>query len=128
MSNPNLPEVSKATQFTSENQPANNGRKKNLFNYLKEDYHLSQSDLENIINNIASMSLEQYKELQIKIKNRDESIKDMPVIYIKLFDAFSKAKIDDILKLMRATGKGIEKQQVGIDPNDNKLEVIIKRI
>ena len=95
----------KATQFTSENQPANKGRKKNKFTYLKEDTELSQNDFENIINYISSLPLLKYKEIIEKIKNKSTELDDMPIIIYKIIEAYSKADLDDIIKLMKAAGK-----------------------
>ena len=117
MSNPNITEVSKGTQFSATNQPENAGRKKNVLTYLKEDFNLSQSDIDNIINYISMMSISEYKDLIDKIKNNDESIKSMPVIMLKFVEAYGKAKINDVITILRASGKATEKRDVSGDIN-----------
>ena len=110
----------KATQFTSENQPANKGRKKNKFTYLKEDTELSQNDFENIINNLSNMTVEEF-DLMTKDKTK---ARQMPMIYYKLMEAYAGAKLDDIIKLMKAAGKAPDKAEVKISEIPT---IIIKR-
>lgn len=54
------------TRFTSENQPANRGRKKNVFKFYQEKYDLSSSDVNNTIEYLLSQSID---ELQRIIKD-----------------------------------------------------------
>ena len=106
--------VGKETRFSATNQPGNAGRKKNLLNYLKEDYHLSQSDVDNFINYIEMMPIEEYDLLVKKVKDRDESIKRMPKLLADLISVADKAKLDDIIKILKASGKATDKSELSV--------------
>jgi hypothetical protein len=112
--NPHLAEVSKATQFTSENQPENSGRRKNYFDYLKDDNVLSQNDLDNIVNHISKLPLSEIDRLIDLIKNnrKNSEVQNMPLLYFKILEGMTKAKTTDILQFMRMSGKASEKHEV----------------
>ena len=113
------PDIGKNTQFSSTNQPEKQGRKKKIFSWLKSKYELDQSDLENIINYISMLSKKEFEELAGKIKNNKGDYGDTPMIVVKIMQAYAKANVDDIIKLMRATGKATEKHEVtGKDGSD----------
>jgi chorismate mutase len=127
--NPNIAEYGKKTQFSKDHQPKTQGRKKKVFNWIKEEYDLGQSDLENIINYISMMTQDEFASFAEKIKNRDESVKDMPMIVLKIMQAYGKANVDDIIKLMRATGKATEKREItGKDGQDLPINIIVKGV
>ena len=113
--NPNITEIGK--KFTSEYQPENAGRKKNFFNYLKEEHNLSQSDLDNIVNHISCMPLSEVDRLLDLIKNNRNSqeVQNMPLLYFKVLEGMVKAKTNDILQYMKMTGKATEKHEVNGD-------------
>lgn len=67
--NPRLDEVRKATQFSSENQPGNAGRKKNRFKQIQNDFELSMDDMRQVIQDILSMSEKEIKALK---ENKEE--------------------------------------------------------
>lgn len=118
--NPNFtPAIGETTQFTSTNQPANPGRKRNLFNYLKEDYSLSQNDLDNIVNHISTLPLEEVDRLLalIKTQRNAEEVRKMPLLYFKILEGMVKAKTNDILQFMKMSGKASEKHEI-IDNTD----------
>lgn len=104
--------IGKGNRFTSENQPEHNGRKKNLFNWLKEDYQLSQSDVNNIIDYISMMSQVDFENMLKKIKDKQSDVMNMPVILVKFFEAYDKAKLDDVIKILKASGKATDKTEV----------------
>jgi hypothetical protein len=113
--NPNFdPDIGKDTQWKPGQAPEGAGRKKNVFNYLKEEYELSQSDLNSIIDYISLYPFERYDELIDKIKKKDESIHGMPKIMAELILSYDKAKIDDIIKILKASGKATDKQEIKI--------------
>jgi hypothetical protein len=117
MSNPNISQYGVATQFTSSNQPedkGNPGRKRNLFNYLKEDYSLSQNDLDNIVNHISTLPLEEVDRLLalIKTQRTAEEVRKMPLLYFKVLEGMVKAKTNDILQFMKMSGKASEKHEI----------------
>jgi hypothetical protein len=124
MSNPNISQYGIATQFTSQNQPedkGNPGRKRNLFNYLKEDYSLSQNDLDNIVNHISTLPLEEVDRLLalIKTQRNAEEVRKMPLLYYKILEGMVKAKTNDILQFMKMSGKASEKHELtGKDGED----------
>jgi len=60
MNNENL---EKRVKFTSENQPANRGRKKNVFKYYQEKYDLSAADVNNTIEYLLSQPIEKLQEI-----------------------------------------------------------------
>lgn len=111
--NPNF-DPHKGKKFSSEYQPENPGRKKNYFNYLKEEYSLSQSDLNSIIDYLSLYPFEKYDELVKKVKDKDESLHGMPKILADFILAYDKAKIDDILKMLKASGKATDKAEVTV--------------
>lgn len=111
MTNPNFdPNIGK--KFTSDYQPENAGRKKNLFSWLKEEYSLSQSDVNNIIDYLSLYPFEKYDELVKKVKDKDESLHGMPKILADFILAYDKAKLDDIIKILKASGKASDKTEL----------------
>jgi hypothetical protein len=135
MGNSDIAKYGEATQFTSDNQPDNKqgGRKKNFLNYLKEDYEVSQDDLTNFINHISCLSVNEVERIADLIKSKDESVKDMPFLYAKLFELFGKAKTADIVQIMRMADKAIERKNLKIEDTTNYdkkmewLETVRKR-
>lgn len=124
MSNPNIAEIGK--KFSSEYQPENSGRKRNLFNYLKEDYSLSQSDLDNIVNHISTLPLEEVDRLLALIKNNRnaEEVRKMPLLYFKVLEGMVKAKTNDILAFMKMSGKAADNHRM-VDKDNNDLPINI---
>lgn len=119
MSNPNIAEIGK--KFSSDYQPEKTGRKRNIFNYLKEDYELSQNDLDNIVNHICTLPLEEVDRLLnlIKEQRNCEEIRKMPLLYFKILEGMMKAKTNDILAFMKMSGKASEKHEItGKDGQD----------
>ncbi len=51
------------TRFSKENQPANRGRKKNVFKHYQEKYDLSSQDVNNTIEFLLSQPLEKLQEI-----------------------------------------------------------------
>lgn len=127
----NLKGIREKTQFTSENQPAGAGRKKNIFKYLKADFNLSQDDLRNIIDYISLMPQSKFKEIIRDIKDEDPKVSGMPMVVYKLMQAYAVAKLDDLIKLMRASGKAAEQHDVNI-PNfedaHKKINEVFERL
>jgi hypothetical protein len=124
--NPQISEHGKNTRFSKDNQPSKQGRKKKVFNWIKEEYDLGQSDLENIIHYISLMTQEEFNSFVDKIKKRDESVKDMPMIVLKIMQAYSKANVDDIIKLMRVTGKATERHELTGKDGSPLFEILKK--
>jgi hypothetical protein len=50
-------------RFSSTNQPANSGRKKNVFKRFKEKFDLSADDVDNIIEYLLSQPIEKLSEI-----------------------------------------------------------------
>lgn len=119
------PSIGKNTQFSSTNQPANNGRKKKVFTWLKETYHLPQSDLENIINYMSMLSKKEFEDLQDRIKNNIDGYEETPMLVVKIMQAYEKADINDIIKMMRATGKAND--TVDVNANISGLDEQLER-
>ena len=105
------PNIGKATQFSATNPPRGAGRKKTKFNYLKSEYELSQEDLKNIINYLSNITKEEFDLM----KNDKEQEKKMPMIVYKLMAAYDKSDLDDIIKLMKASGKAPDKSEITIE-------------
>jgi hypothetical protein len=127
MSNPNIAEIGK--KFSSDYQPEKTGRKRNLFNYLKEDYELSQNDLDNVVNHVCTLPLEEVDRLLSLIKNNRnaEEVRKMPLLYYKILEGMVKAKTNDILQFMKMSGKASEKHEItGKDGKDLPITIIIK--
>ena len=59
--NPKLAEVSKSTQFSSDNQPPNAGRKRNVFKDTQKDYELSLDDMRQMMTDLLSLNAEELK-------------------------------------------------------------------
>lgn len=112
MSNSNIAEIGK--KFSSEYQPENAGRKKNYFNYLKEDNMLSQNDLDNIVNHISLLPIEEVDRLLMLIKTQRnaEEVRKMPLLYYKILEGMMKAKTNDILQFMKMSGKASDKHEI----------------
>jgi hypothetical protein len=131
--NPEIAIAGQNTQFSKENQPANPGRKRNLFNYLKEDYELSQNDLDNIVNHICTLPLEEVDRLLdlIKTNKNAEEVRKMPLLYYKILEGMMKAKTNDILQFMKMSGKAAERHEIkadfSVNSNDPAIDDILKR-
>jgi hypothetical protein len=124
--NDKIAEAGKLTQFSATNQPENAGRKRNFFNYLKDENNLSQSDLDNIVNHISCLPMEEVNRLLdlIKGKSNAEEIRRMPLLYFKVLEGMVKAKTNDILAYMRMSGKAAESHRI-VDNNNNDLPISI---
>jgi hypothetical protein len=112
--NPEIAKYGEATQFSKDRQPDNAGRKKNYFNYLKEDNMLSQNDLDNIVNHISLLPIEEVDRLLnlIKTQRNAEEVRKMPLLYYKILEGMMKAKTNDILAFMKMSGKAAERHQL----------------
>ena len=94
--NKNLVEDGKATQFTSENQPKNPGRKKKIYTILKEMGY-SKDDIASCFNEIAFYTKKDIEELLKK--------SDVPIIaqtiartYLKAEKNGDYSKVKDIVE------------------------------
>ena|SRR4030042_3049368 len=127
--NPDIAIYGKDTQFSKDRQPENAGRKKNYFNYLKEDNMLSQNDLDNIVNHISNLPLEEVERLLDLIKNNKnaEEVRKMPLLYYKVLEGMMKAKTNDILAFMKMSGKASEKHEIS-GKDGQPLDMIINII
>jgi hypothetical protein len=135
MGNPNIAEIGK--RFSSEYQPENAGqgagRKKNYFNYLKEDHHLSQNDLDNIVNHVSNLSLSEIDRLLNLVKNdrKNPEVQQMPLLYFKILEGMVKAKTNDILAFMKMSGKASEKHEIignfAVDVNSSAVESVLQK-
>lgn len=77
------PEIGQATQFSSENQPANNGRKRNVFKETQKDYELSLDDMRQMMTDLLSLDPDQLKEIV-----QDKSV---PVFKVVIASAIMKS-------------------------------------
>lgn len=55
--------LEKRVKFTKENQPANRGRKKNVFKFYQEKYDLSSQDVNNTIEFLLSQSIDDLQKI-----------------------------------------------------------------
>ena len=102
MANPKIAEAGKGTQFSKDNQPANSGRKKNVFKHLKGLYEVSAEDVSSIIQYLLSLTLE---ELQAVIK--DKETKAIVVVYAStVYNAIKKGETNQLEAMLnRSIGK-----------------------
>ena len=106
--------LKKGKKFSSEYQPAKNGRRPSkLKKYIKRT-ELSSTDITDTITMIMAMS----KEELIKLQN-DESQPMLIRVFIKSYlKDFEKGDLSNIEKLMdRAIGKAIQKQEIDLNAN-----------
>ena len=115
--NDKIAEYGKATQFSSENQPGNQGRKKNRFKHLEGQYELSAADVNNIITYVTSLNI---KELQKLIQD-----KDTPVIVIAYaaaaLGAIKKKELTQIETMLNRT---IGKPADNVNINDVMINIV----
>jgi hypothetical protein len=112
-------EPPKEHRFSSTNQPAKRGRKKNIYSHLKSDYDLSKDDVHTLIKFFLTRTP---KELYQDYKKMDKpekftKITDKPAAYYLLvrnfFNDFKYGKIDGFVQLLdRLFGR--PKQEVGL--------------
>ena len=93
---------------------------------MKEDYSLSQSDLDNIVNHISTLPLEEVDRLLALIKNNRnaEEVRKMPLLYFKVLEGMVKAKTNDILAFMKMSGKAADNHRM-VDKDNNDLPINI---
>ena len=108
--------ISEGRRFSSEYQPAKNGRKKDFLKDLKKEYDLSSSDYKIIVLNILSMSQD---ELTAAFKDREKSALETLIISAVL-NAFSSGNLQTLETLLNRTiGKPLD---VMITGNLNNTE------
>lgn len=113
----------KKTQFSSENQPRNPGRKKKIYTILKEK-GFSAEDIRTAFGEMAWYTL---KELQ-QVHKDDKKPIIMRIVANQLFQALKKgewAKIKEILEYV--LGKPTQRQEhTGKDGEDLTWEIVIR--
>lgn len=118
------PEIGKLTQFTSENQPENAGRKKNRFKETQKDYDLSLDDMRQMMMDLLSMKPQELKEL---LTNEDEPIFKHVIAkaIIKSGEQGNWTQVNYMAD--RLFGKATEKHELtGKDGVDLPISIIIK--
>jgi len=102
MTNPNIAEAGKNTQFSSENQPENKGRKKNVFKHLKGLYEVSAEDVSSIVQYLLSLTLEELQEII-----KDKQTKTLVVVYASaVYNSIKSGKTDQLETMLnRSIGK-----------------------
>jgi hypothetical protein len=119
--NPRLSEVSKDTQFSSENQPENPGRKRNRFKEIQLDYELSINDMRQVIQDILSMNIEEIKELA---KDRSEPAYRL-AIASAIAGCIKSGNWTQINYMFdRLFGKAIEAHRM-VDKDNNDLPIVV---
>jgi hypothetical protein len=113
------------TQFSSENQPANAGRRKNMFTALKDKYELSANDVSSIIEYLCSLTQEQLHD-QI-LNNPEKTV--LEIAFAKaILEATKKGDLSQIEKLLdRKVGKVPSKIEADINANietANKFKIV----
>ena len=95
----------KEHQFTSENQPKNRGRKKNIFNELKKS-DVSKTDIINLFKLVLEQTPQQLKKDFEKVKNMKgiEATDDKPMIYYNIvsaiFSDLRKGHLNNIMSIL----------------------------
>jgi len=109
MGNPNITEISKATQFTSENQPENAGRKKNVWKHLRDEYDLSAEDVAAIIMKLSSMNKE-----ELKIFTEDSKTSMLELAFASAYiQSVKKGTLSELETMLnRAIGKVKDRVEV----------------
>jgi hypothetical protein len=106
--NKKLTEVSKATQFSGDNQPPNRGRKPSVLNFIKKS-GISITDVKRLLGSL----IWEYdsKELAVLLKDKDNPIPmGMALVLGALTDDLKNKKIENFDRLMdRAYGKPTQK-------------------
>jgi hypothetical protein len=99
-------------RFSSTNQPANSGRKKNVFKRFKEKFDLSADDVDNIIEYLLSQPIEKLQEI---IKDPKQS-----VIVVNFATAvLTGAKLGDLGAIEKLLNRRIGKPKDRIEISGN---------
>lgn len=127
MGNPNIKKSGEKTRFSSSNQPATRGRKKNKFNYLKDQYELSSSDVNNIIVYLSSLTLSELRDIA-----QNEKTSSIIIAYASaILSSIKNGELNNIeMMLNRSIGKPSENVNlksdlpikinvIGIKPSDS---------
>jgi hypothetical protein len=116
-------EKGKATQFSSINQPENNGRRQNVFSKYIKDYRISRDDIRALIESIPQYDATEVDQI-LKTGKKDKDgkdivRKDVPILMTLMLKAFTadmaKGELTNTKELWdRAYGKPT--QPVDIPP------------
>jgi hypothetical protein len=122
--NPNIAEAGKLTQFSSENQPGIQGKKKNRFKQIQNDFELSIDDMRQVITDLLSMSPEEIKALK---DNKEEPAYRL-VIASAIFNCIKTGNWSQVNYMFdRLFGKAKETHELtGKDGSDLPIQIIIK--
>lgn len=120
--NPNITEIGK--KFTSEYQPENAGRKKNIFKEIQKDFDLSIDDTRQVIKDVLSMSIDDI----VKLKDDKSEPAYRLAIASAVLGCIKSGNWTQINYMFdRLFGKATESHRF-TDKNDNDLpvQIIIK--
>ena len=130
--NKNLAEDSKGTQFSSDNQPGNSGRKKRLYSKLK-DNGLSHEDIKALFKLMLSLDMEELKAMaktgRVPPDLKDQFETKLPVVVQIIAVALSgdtQKKNLQNLETMLCRMYGAPKKEIDIAGDFQITQTIIK--
>lgn len=105
------------TQFSTTNQPANPGRRKNMFTALKDKYSLSSDDVNTIIEYLCSLTPKQLNDEILTNENKTV----LEVAFARaILEAIKKGDLTQIEKLLdRKIGKVANKVDAKVESELN---------
>ena len=112
--------IGKGNRFTSENQPENAGRKKNIWKHLRDEYDLSAEDVAAIIMKLSSMNKE-----ELKAFTEDSKTSMLELAFASAYiQAVKKGTLSELETMLNRT-IGKVKDNVSIT-SDLPISIIIK--
>lgn len=104
--------IGKGNRFSSDNQPNNVGRKKNIFKEIQSNFELSIDDMRQVIQDILSMSIDEIKQLK---DNKNEPAFRL-AIASAIFQCIKSGNWTQINYMFdRLFGKPVEHKEIKVD-------------